>query len=200
MLVVFRQTTRETSSLTDPPPMNISNGSAGKQLGPAVGVSTRRSETRSGGQRQGPAVLVFIRQASPYVDSDVVQILGQIRVRNSGLGSDRVRFGQNGQFQMWFESTRSTELTRSTQTMRVNSARCESTQRVRVRRFGSRLLFTCSDQVQQGQWFGPGQAASGQSSWNSSVRVRRSQTEPTWVKPGQLSRSTQSNCGSTQLY
>ncbi|KAF5785664.1 hypothetical protein HanXRQr2_Chr10g0431201 [Helianthus annuus] len=68
MLVVFRQTTRETSSLTDPPPpMNISNGSAGKQLGPAVGVSTRRSETRSGGQRQGPAVLVFIRQASPVM-------------------------------------------------------------------------------------------------------------------------------------
>ncbi|KAF5785665.1 hypothetical protein HanXRQr2_Chr10g0431211 [Helianthus annuus] len=107
----------------------------------------------------------------------------QIRVRNSGLGSDRVQFGQNSQFQMWFESTRSTELTRSTQTMRVNSARCESTQRVRVRRFGSRLLFTCSDQVQQGQRFGPGQAASCQSSWNSTVRVRLSQTEPTGSNP-----------------
>ncbi|MFS8021723.1 hypothetical protein Hanom_Chr16g01430761 [Helianthus anomalus] len=124
--------------------MNSSSDSGGRQLGPAIGDSTRWSETRSGGWRQGPTVLVFIRQASPvnppltyflssfymrfdeadesicdvlatgskYVDSDVVQVLGQIYVRNSSLGSDRVRFGQNGQLQMWFESTRSTQTTR----------------------------------------------------------------------------------------
>ncbi|KAL9999843.1 hypothetical protein Hdeb2414_s0458g00898211 [Helianthus debilis subsp. tardiflorus] len=55
--------------------MNISNGSAGRQLGPAVGISTRRSETRSGGRHQGPTVLVFIRQASPATGSKVMMLM-----------------------------------------------------------------------------------------------------------------------------
>ncbi|MFS7903270.1 hypothetical protein Hanom_Chr01g00022091 [Helianthus anomalus] len=53
-----------------------------------------------------------------------------------GFSSERVRFGQIGQLQIWFGSNRSTELTRSTQTTQVNPVDSVNSVDNSRRRFG----------------------------------------------------------------